>query len=163
MNVMLKWTSIPSKQLHATETGYKRRPDGPLGLYAGLIDTCINRQRVNPKVCSIFYLLGSVSSQDSIGNLPPSDYTPPGSLSSHTSIPRAGSEEFPSPPSDMFFQHRHSSGSFPPVTPPPDLTRQAPADKFTDTKGSRVMHMSSVRTIDEDDGQVSGEISLYMF
>ena len=124
--------------------------------------TCINRQTVNPKVCFIFYLLGSVSSQDSIGNLPPSDYTPPGSLSSHTSIPRAGSEEFPSPPSDMFFQHRHSSGSFPPVTPPPDLTRQAPADKFTDTKGSRVMHMSSVRTIDEDDGQVSGEISLYM-
>ena len=117
-------------------------------------------EQCHPEVCLIFYLLGSVSSQDSIGNLPPSDYTPPGSLSSHTSIPRAGSEEFPSPPSDMFFQHRHSSGSFPPVTPPPDLTRQAPADKFTDTKGSRVMHMSSVRTIDEDDGQVSGEISL---
>jgi len=37
------------------------------------------------------------------------------------------------------------------------LTRQVPADKFTDTKGSRVMHMSSVRTIDEDDGEVSGE------
>ena len=53
----------------------------------------------------------------------------------------------------MYIQHRHSTRSFPPVTPPPDLTRQGPFD----TKGSRVMHMSSVRTI-EDDGQVSGEI-----
>ena len=117
-------------------------------------------QQTNNQLCLIVSLLGSVSSQDSIGNIPPSDYTPPGSLSSHTSIPRAGSEEFPSPPSDMFFQHRHSSGSFPPITPPPDLTRQVPADKFTDGKGSRVMHMSSVRTIDEDDGEVSGELAL---
>ncbi|PFX26048.1 Disco-interacting protein 2-like C [Stylophora pistillata] len=95
-------------------------------------------------------LRGSVSSQDSIGNQAPNEYTPPGSVSSRTSIPRAGSEEFPSPPSDMYIQHRHSTSSFPPVTPPPDLTRQGPFD----TKGSRVMHMSSVRTI-EDDGQVS--------
>lgn len=127
--------------------------------YCYIILVSIDKQSILKFTFIIFYLLGSVSSQDSIGNLPPSDYTPPGSLSSHTSIPRAGSEEFPSPPSDMFFQHRHSSGSFTLVTPPPDLTRQAPADKFTDTKGSRVMHMSSVRTIDEDDGQVSGEIS----
>lgn len=100
--------------------------------------------------------LGSVSSQDSIGNIPPSDYTPPGSVGSRNSIPRAGSEEFPPPPDGMIFQHRHSSGSFPPVTPPPDLTRQAPIP--TDPKGSRVMHLSSVRTIEEDDGQVSGQI-----
>nr|XP_058972641.1 disco-interacting protein 2-like isoform X1 [Pocillopora verrucosa] len=95
-------------------------------------------------------LRGSVSSQDSIGNQAPNEYTPTGSVSSRTSIPRAGSEEFPSPPPDMYIQHRHSTSSFPPVTPPPDLTRQGPFD----TKGSRVMHMSSVRTI-EDDGQVS--------
>ena len=118
-------------------------------------------QQWNNIICQIFHFLGSVSSQDSIGNIPPSDYTPPGSLSSHTSIHRTGSEEFPAPPSEVFFQHRHSSGSFPPVTPPPDLTRQSPADKFTDTKGSRVMHLSSVRTIEEDDGQESGEVTLY--
>lgn len=103
--------------------------------------------------------LGSVSSQDSIGNIPPSDYTPPGSIGSRNSIPRAGSEEFPAPPPDsMVFQHRHSSSSFPPITPPPDLTRQAPS--LADSKGSRVMHLSSVRTIeDDDDGQVSGQYS----
>ena len=43
-------------------------------------------------------LVGSASSQDSIGNIPPSDYTPPGSISSRNSIPRADSDEFPAPP-----------------------------------------------------------------
>ena len=70
-------------------------------------------------------LVGSASSQDSIGNIPPSDYTPPGSISSRNSIPRADSDEFPAPPPDSMAFHRHSSGSFAPVTPPPDLTRQA--------------------------------------
>ena len=110
------------------------------------------------------FTLGSNSSQDSTGNIPQSDYTPPGSLDSRNSIPRAGSEEFPPPPPDsMSFQHRHSSGILPSVTPPPDLTRQVPS--HTDTKGSRVMHMSSVRTIEEDDGQLSGKMhfSIYKF
>ena len=103
-------------------------------------------------------LVGSVSSQDSIGNIPPSDYTPPGSISSRNSIPRADSDEFPAPPPDSMAFHRHSSGSFAPVTPPPDLTRQAFAS--TDSKGSRVMHLSSVRTIENDDGQLSGKVDL---
>lgn len=102
---------------------------------------------------------GSASSQDSIGNIPPSDYTPPGSISSRNSIPRADSDEFPAPPPDSMAFHRHSSGSFAPVTPPPDLTRQAFAS--TDSKGSRVMHLSSVRTIENDDGQLSGKVDLY--
>ena len=41
LGVTLQWTSIPSRgelkysqSLHATETKDKRRPDGPLGLYA---------------------------------------------------------------------------------------------------------------------------------
>lgn len=107
-------------------------------------------------LCCVVFCLGSISSQDSIGNIPPSDYTPPGSVGSRSSIPRAGSDELPPPPLDsMVFQHRHSSSSFTPITPPPDLTRQAPFS--TDTKGSRVMHLSSVRTIEDDDGQASGE------
>ena len=102
-------------------------------------------------------LVGSASSQDSIGNIPPSDYTPPGSISSRNSIPRADSDEFPAPPQDSMAFHGHSSGSFAPVTPPPDLTRQAFAS--TDSRGSRVMHLSSVRTIENDDGQLSGKVT----
>ncbi|XP_068751269.1 disco-interacting protein 2 homolog A-like isoform X2 [Montipora capricornis] len=98
---------------------------------------------------------GSISSQDSIGNFPPSDYTPPGSIGSRNSIVRVGSEEFPLPPPDssMIFQNRYSSGSFPVVTPPPDLTRQTPIPG--DPTGSRVMHMSSVRTVEAEDEEAS--------
>ena len=105
---------------------------------------------------NLIQLLGSISSQDSIGNFPPSDYTPPGSIGSRNSIVRVGSEEFPLPPPDssMIFQNRYSSGSFPVVTPPPDLTRQTPIPG--DPTGSRVMHMSSVRTVEAEDEQASG-------
>ena len=101
------------------------------------------------------WLLGSISSQDSIGNFPASDYTPPSSIGSRNSIVRVGSEELPPPPPDpgMVFQSRHSSGSFTVVTPQPDLTRQTTVP--SDTGGSRVMHMSSVKTVEEDDDDQS--------
>lgn len=108
------------------------------------------------------WLLGSISSQDSIGNFPASDYTPPGSIGSRNSIVRVGSEELPPPPPDpgMVFQSRHSSSSFTVVTPQPDLTRQTAVP--SDTGGSRVMHMSSVKTVEEDDDDQSYGKSLWL-
>ena len=93
-----------------------------------------------------------MSSQDSLGHNLAAEYTPPESPIPGAMV-RTTSDDFPPPPTAEDLQnaanHRHSSaGSYSSLSSPPDITRKI---------SNQMSNVPSLRTLEQDDGDTSGE------